>query len=218
MTKETKYNLIFLAIILALLLPGAVILVRKQMSPGARRADLFDTVPKTVTYMDPQPTPPGMRRVAPPMTMQWFAKVVRDHAGANAITNLTDSDGLPLMSDEKSFQLAAMREEPAATRLWVVSWNPNEADFFRSAHWSLATHDQVFDGSGKAFEEIPIPDSVRDELGANGLLKPPKMVAWREIQFPPASPGTWRITAALNGRSDHLVFVPSFTNPDGTKK
>src|SRR5689334_25058498 len=129
MTKETKSNLIFLAIIVALLLPAAIILVLEQMSPAARRADLFDVVPKTVTYMDPQPTPPGMRRVAPPKTMQWFAKVVRDHAGPGAIDDLTDSDGLPLMSDEKSFQLAAIREEPSATRIWVASWNPAEADF-----------------------------------------------------------------------------------------
>jgi len=191
---------------------------RKRMSPDARRADLPDAVPTTVTYMDPQPTPPGMRRVAPLKTMQWFAKVVQDHAGASAITNLTDSDGLPLMSDDKSFQLAAIREEPSATRIWVVSWNPNDADFFRSAHWSLAAHDHVLEGAGKTFEEIAIPDAVRDELGENGLLKPPKTMAWREIEFPRADHGTWRITAVLNGRSDQLIFVPSFTNPDGNKK
>lgn len=218
MTKETKANLIFLAIILALLLPGGIILFRKRMNPDARRADLPDPVPTTVTFMDPQPTPPGMRRVAPPKTMQWFAKIVQDHVGSSAITSLNDADGLPLMSDGKSFQLAAIREEPSATRVWAVSWEPNDADFFRSAHWTLATHDHVFDGAGKTFEEIAIPDAVRDELGENGLLKPPKTMAWREIEFAQADHGTWRITAALNGRSDQLVFVPSFTNPDGNKK
>jgi hypothetical protein len=218
MTKETRSNLIFLAIVIVVLLPGAILLVRKKMSPDARRADLPDPVPRTVTFMDPQPLPPGMRRVAPPKTTQWFATLVREKVGNQAVTELIDSDGLPLMSDDKTFQLAAVREESGATRIWLASWDPTDADFFRGARWTLATNERVTEGVGKAFEQIEIPDRVRDELGENGLLKPPKSLAWREIEFPAASSSTWRITAEANKRSDQLVFVPSFTNPAGIKK
>jgi len=218
MSRETRLNLIFLAVILVLLLPGAILLWRKSIAPDAPRRDLPDAVPTTVTFMDPQPVPPGMRRVAPPKTMQWFAQIVRERAGHQAITDLTDSDGLPLMSDDKTFQLAAVREAPPATRLWFVFWDPADADFFRGAHWTLATHDQRLEGAGKGYEEITIPNGVRDELGANGLLKPPKILAWREVEFPAAGAGTWRITAEASGRSDQLVFVPSFTNPAPIKK
>jgi hypothetical protein len=218
MTKETRYNLIFLAIVVAILLPGAIILVRKKMRPDARRADLPDAVPRTIAFMDPQPTPPGMRRVAPPRTMQWLTATIRPKVGAHAITDLIDSDGLPLMSDDKTFQLAAVREESGATRLWLISWDPQDAEFFRAAHWSLASQAQIFDGSAKAFEQIAIPDPVRDELGENGLLKPPKTLAWREVEFAGTPTGTWRITANGSRQSDQLVFVPSFTNPAATKK
>src|SRR5436190_484811 len=40
MTKESRYNLIFLAMLLAVLAPGAVILFRKKLEPVARAGDL----------------------------------------------------------------------------------------------------------------------------------------------------------------------------------
>ena len=218
MTKETRSNLIFLAILIAVLLPGAVLLVRKKLSPDARRADLPDAVPTTVTFMDPQPTPPGMRRVAPPKTMQWLAKMIEENAGHQAIRDLYDTDGLPLMSDDKTFQLAAVREESGAIRMWLLAWDPDDADFFRGAHWTLVGKDARGEGVGKSFEQIPIPDPIRDELGENGLLKPPKTLCLREIEFPLVNSSTWRITAEANRRSDQLVFVPSFTNPAAIKK
>jgi hypothetical protein len=218
MTKETRYNLIFLVIVIVVLLPGAIFLFRKKMDPNARRADLPDAVPRTVAFMDPQPLPPGMRRVAPPKTVQWLHELARERAGADASSNLVDSDGLPLMSDDKTFQVVAIKQDRETTHIWLACWDPVDEEFFRSAEWSLALHDRALPAKSGAVESIPIPNPVRDELGENGLLKPPKTLAWRELIFPRQSAETWRLSGRSSAKTDHLVFVPSFTNPVASEK
>src|SRR5688572_33317835 len=74
MTRETRSNLIFLGIFLAISLPGAVILVKKKMRPGAAPAPLSrpDPVRRQLPYMAPQVTSDKVVRYVPPMTRQWL--------------------------------------------------------------------------------------------------------------------------------------------------
>jgi hypothetical protein len=150
--------------------------------------------------------------------MNWRGTFSNTIAGKDSMHDLMDPDGLPLMSDDKSFQVAAIRNMPNETRVWVLSWDPQDEKFFTAAAWSLSLRERTLDGKASDVQQAPIPDPVRDEMGENGLLKPPKNVAWRVLTFPSASSGTWRITATTPDRKDQIVFVPSFTNPVPTEK
>lgn len=74
MTKETRNNLIFLVVLLALLLPGGVILFKKKSQPGERPIGSPDPVRQTTAYMDPYPGE-STRRLAPLVTLQWVGAV-----------------------------------------------------------------------------------------------------------------------------------------------
>src|SRR5439155_25260156 len=78
MTKESRYNLIFLAVLLALMLPGAVILFRKKLEPTLRPMSEPDPVPRTIAYVSNGTVPPGMRRVEPPHLAEWVDQVARE--------------------------------------------------------------------------------------------------------------------------------------------
>jgi hypothetical protein len=66
--RETRVNLIFLVAFLALSLPGAVILFRKKLDPGAPRMDQPDMMVTRLPYMAPLPAPTGVKWVVPDRT------------------------------------------------------------------------------------------------------------------------------------------------------
>lgn len=218
MLKETRYNLIFLSIVIAMLLPGAVILFRKKMEPDARRMDMPDAVPRTIAFMDRQQVPPGMRRIAPARTMDWLSAVTKEKAGEALCGRMLDPDGLPLMSDAKAFQVVAVRNESDRTRIWIAAWDQESKDFLSAAKWTLTVETHQLRPIDWQCETIQIPSVVRNELGENGLLKPPKTINWCMLEFCLATTGSWHLRGVSNALADEATFVPSFTNPYVTKK
>jgi len=62
-------------------------------------------------------------------------------------------------------------------------------------------------------EQTQIPQPVREELGENGLLVPPKTLLLKSLRLP-SSKTVRRLTARdAKGTIDSLNIVPSFTNP-----
>src|SRR5687767_12808147 len=100
MTRETRLNLIFIAIILAILTPGAVILFRKKLQPTLKPMAMPHAVQREHAYLSPLETPPGKKRVEPPNTAKWIESIVREQIGDRKIVRPTGPDGLPLMSDK----------------------------------------------------------------------------------------------------------------------
>src|SRR5688500_2684756 len=105
MTRETRLNLIFLAIILAILTPGAVILFRKKLEPTLKPMAMPHAVQREHAYLSPLETPPGKKRVEPPHTARWIEGVVRERIGDRKVDRPQGPDGLPLVSDKKTFQV-----------------------------------------------------------------------------------------------------------------
>lgn len=215
MTRETRLNLIVLAILVAVLTPGGVILFRKKLQPTHKPMAMPHAVQREIAYLSPLETPPGRRRVEPPRTARWIESIVRERIGDAAdgrtILRPTDRDGLPLTSEKRTFQLVAAEPLDGRLRLWLMLW---DAEPVKNETWSVkrADEEQPFEVVDTAV--INIPQIVREELGEIGLLRPPHEVVWQELVIPQAFDGALRLQ---RGSQDLLHFVPSFTNPVSTR-
>jgi len=209
-SKETRYNLIFIVILLVLMVPGGVMLFRKKLEPTERPMYLPDPVRQTVAYMSPEETPPGMSRVAPQHTTNWVAGMKADIAGL-ATARPRDELGMPLMSQSKSFEVVTYAgDDHEGFRVLVLFWRPPP----EAQAWSIG-------GQGGRVEfsrEFALPNRVREELGAHGVLVPPKRVTFQSIHFAEPPSGEWALTLSDDQRtSDSAKIVQSFTSHAATR-
>ena len=222
MTRETRLNLIFLGVLLAILTPGAVLLFHKKLQPTLKPMGEPEAVQREIAYMSPLQTPPGKTRVEPPQTARWIEGIVRERIGeardlaerGRQIVRPTDPDGLPLMSDRKSFQLVAAEPIESQVRLWLLLWD--DYDPAREEIWSVKLADAEQKFQIVATVPIEVPPIVREELGERGVTRPPHEVVWQELVIPKASDGSIRLQRGSAGVSDFVHFVPSFTNSAAT--
>ena len=216
MTRETRLNLIFLAIILAILTPGAVILFRKKLQPTLKPMAMPHAVQREHAYLSPLETPPGKKRVEPPHTAKWIEALVRQRVPRDANVHRPQSpDGLPLISDRKSFEVVAVEAADDTVRLWLILWQPNVV---------VPRELWIFRGEGSEVAEAPVkaepaelievPPLVREELGELGVVRPPREIRWQVLHFRRDAMTTGRL---VRDGGDFVNFVPSFTNSGATR-
>jgi hypothetical protein len=223
MTRETRLNLIVLAIVLAILAPGAVILFRKKLQPTLKPMAAPHAVQREHAYLSRLEAPPGIKRVEPAHTARWIEGVVRERIGdarslneaGRTIIRPTDRDALPLVSEKKTFQVVAAEPRENEVRVWLMLWDPEPA---RDETWSVRTADGEAQFRIVQTLRIEVPDLVREELGETGVLRPPHAVTWQELIV--SGPSDASIRLHRNSRSagaDFVNFVPSFTNSGATR-
>lgn len=211
MTRETKFNLAFLTLILALLGPGGVLLFFSRLKPNIKPLTDPDPMPHTVAFISPGQTPPGMVRVYPPHTAAWVNQLMDQH-GASDIKLAKDDRQQPMVSQKRSFQLLGVRRYPTATTILVLVWN--QLNLGSTPHWTLDAGGASHVPQAIQTEPIAIPDLVQKELGANQILILPKQVEWVQMTFPTLPNDRWTLHRALaNAKEDQIIFVPPFTNP-----
>ena len=212
--KETRYNLIFIVLLFAMMLPGAVILFRKKMQPAARPMFEPDPVRKSLAYISPQELPPGMTRVVPPHVREWTTSLMVDRAGAVA-DRPRDADGMPLMSDRRMFEvLGIATRADGRARVWALWWTAAPKDF----QWVVTSSGKSSDVNVARSENLAVPPLVRDELGEAGVLQPPKSVALQELDLSAAPSPPWQLLAKQQNRTiDSADIVTTFTSPAGAK-
>lgn len=215
MTKETRYNLIFIVLLLAMMLPGAVILFRKKMQPAARPMFEPDPVRKSLAYISPAELPPGMVRVAPPHVREWTTSLLADRAGAVA-SRPRDGDGMPLMSERRMFEvLGIATRADGRARVWVLWWISRGTD---EARWTATGSGKSSDVKVARSERLAVPALVRDELGEGGVLLPPKGVMLQELDLATAPSPPWQLSAKEQNRTiDSADIVTTFTSPAAAK-
>jgi hypothetical protein len=209
MLRETKLNLIVLGLVVAVLSPGAVMLVKKKMKPTVRAAWMPESVRKTMAYMVPGEVPPGMERVNPERCAAWVHQLMLERS-MGSVSLPVDREGLPLVSAKGSFQLLAVSRDEGLPHVVILAWDERQNE--TAADWSLRSGSEVIDAKYVHRESIEVPDLVREELGENGLLRPPKRVAWVEITFGSEGSGKLRVVRGGAGpEEDSLDFVQPFT-------
>jgi len=180
MRSETRANLIFLTIFLAVALPGAVILFIKKLDPAAAPMYLPDPIHQRLPYMAPQWTPDEVTRVIPPITGKWVEQLTGEQGAGSGVAL---HERLPLISEDRMLQVTAMKYTPSRLIVYTILWDGEEgvdAANYRAAILSAGT---TISGRVVAVRKIPMPDAVRKELMNDGYVAPRKWVAWLELQF-----------------------------------
>ena len=212
MTRETRANLIFLAVILALLTPGAVILFRKKLAPTLKPMRMPEGVPTEIAYLSPLETPPGRKRVEPPHTAKWVESLVQDHASRSPkVSRPTGLDGLPMVSERKSFEVVAVEPGNETTRLWLILWKANGDD--DAGKWVFRSERADLEVTAEPAVPIAVPPLVREELGELGVTRPPHEIRWQTLELRGRAPSEGRL---IRPDGDIVNFVPSFTNSAAT--
>jgi hypothetical protein len=205
-TRENRYNLIFIAVLIALLTPGAVILFRKKMQPAARPMYLPDPVPRSIAYMSRGEVPPGMTRVEPAHLAEWKAALVKEWL-PTAGPPPRDRLGLPVMSEGKAFELLAVGRTRDDNSILVMLWQDVKPDEPMRWTWQLTV------GRIEQSRTIVVPDIVRQELGDAGVLAPPHQVTVQKLRFNIDNSIPTDLTLVQGERTDSADIVQFFTSP-----
>ena len=223
MTRETRLNLIVLAVVVAILAPGGVILFRKKLQPTIKPMAAPHAVQREHAYLSRLEAPPGLKRTEPPHTARWIEGVVRQRIGdaralneaGRTISRPTDSDGLPLVSEKRTFQVVAAEPSEGEVRAWVMVWDREATP---DATWSVNKAAEQPEVRAVVTAAVEVPPLVREELGETGVLRPPRAVIWHELVLPAAATGPIRLQRrSPSSGVDFVNFVPSFTNPGAAR-
>ena len=146
MTRETRLNLIFIAIILAILTPGAVILFRKKLEPTLKpmamphavQAASWRTCRRWRRRREKGASSRRTPRAGSKASCASGSAIPRPRRDGRQIVRPVDHDGLPLMSDKKTFQLVAVEPLESEVRLWLMLWDRDPA---KEETWSVKLAD-----------------------------------------------------------------------------
>jgi hypothetical protein len=174
--RETRANLWFLIVFMAISLPGAAILFRKKLDPNASRMDVPDTKVARLPYMAPLPAPEGVKWIVPPKTQAWLKELVKSKTGSDQVLS-----SLPPGPEWEPVISADHRLQPVACRTGA------DAIIYDLLIWSAPNSDRAFSviASGHACEvrsvdAVPIPQDVRKEWVGLGYTHPPSEATWIE--------------------------------------
>ena len=185
MKRDTRINIWFLAIFLAICFPGAVILFRKKLNPNARPIFMSDEMEHRLPYMAPDPTPPGRVRVVPPGTWAFLQKLVGRKTGEKQVASESAANGepTPILSDDRQLQVVAIRKSSGKAIVDLVSWDNASTDGAADYSASIETNGHSEAAKVTAVEAVLLDESVRRDLMNYGEIMPPKRIVWMEMDF-----------------------------------
>ena len=193
MTREAKFNLVFLVALLALSLPGMIILTRKALNgTGGLNASPPDVAIST-PYLHPVGVAPGVTRSAPPLTLAWVDEVAESATGRPAL-RLSAAGNRPVPIIGEAFRLELLDANPdsratpnaPAGTVTLLAWQhaadaPPAEDFVVSVDGEPAVV--------LALEPREVPQKVLKELQAYGYPRPPATAVVLTLALPSADEG-----------------------------
>lgn len=213
MNRETKRNLIFVVILLALLLPGAIILFNKKMGPDSRIMYLPESAPHEAAFIDPLMTADRIVRVAPELTRQWTADVTTDLRPAQiALRPVADGTMMPLVTENRAVQVAQIRPHGNELDLVLLVWdpafeNPSADNFFCAITLPQANSHPLL-GKITSVQPLELPKNVYHDLQNVGYVRPPQVIYRVDVQWV-LSPASGPVPSATSGPTS----VPATTLP-----
>ncbi|MCC7407047.1 MAG: hypothetical protein IT442_03190 [Phycisphaeraceae bacterium] len=184
LSRETRLNLIVLAVLAVLLAPGAVILVRKQLSSSTRIEFLRDPVRVEAAYLDPVDLPSHIRRIVPTPVTAWL-RTLPDTSATPALT-LTWRQGL--VSLRRKFEIVTVAplspasspgSPPGSCRITLAAWDPA----MTRAAANVAFNCEKGAITLLSTRTVDIPDPVRESLKNAGWTTPPHQLGWFELEL-----------------------------------
>lgn len=178
MTRETKFNLIFIVVLIILVAPGGYKLFQKKLQPGARYMSRPDSMPTELAYIDEASLDPRLKRVVPPLTANW----VRESAEARwkPADAVRPSWHRGLISQQRGAEVLVSEQSPGSVRMGLLIW---QSAGVRAVEKLQATWNHQ-PGVLESSEILAVPETVRKELRDLGMTRPASQVAWAVVRFP----------------------------------
>lgn len=182
MGKETRFNLIFLVALLLISTPGVILLIGKQLKPGARRLADPPYVRRTEAYNNPLPASSASIRVVPPITAAWVEAMTMEHLGHPPLRHAAAGGrSEPIMSDGRRFELLGLDRDGNEATLALLGWL---ADLGRGDVEAIDA-EAAFLGNLEAVEvvQLEVPPDVIRELKGIGFVTPPTRIGLTRLRF-----------------------------------
>lgn len=178
---ETRANVVFIIVIVALVLPGAIIMTKKKLSKNEGYPMLSQPVRRELAYIDITAGNSALPRVVPPLTGDFVASITSQrlfyHEGLQSLVEL-GSKIPPILSADRSTQLVAMNTTPGRTAFGLLCWSDNATPVDEIWSFSAQTDAGPAPAKGVGMEMILLPLDVRRELQKYGYINPPAQVIW----------------------------------------
>jgi hypothetical protein len=184
MNKETKYNLIFLAIIMAIVTPGMVMLFIKKMQPGAKPITMRDPVRKVAVYVDPMDLPGSMKRVVTPEAAEWVRSLTPAGENPTVRSETTPPPTMTWVSNNRKFELLAVGGHPRGTQAYLLIWAPNTSaeEGNLETYWDLGDNKRGTAVQSR-IQHFKVPEDVRKSFVDLGYSKPVKDVTLLHVVY-----------------------------------
>lgn len=178
MRRETRLNLIWIVVLVALMLPGAITIFRKKFKPGEQPMSFREPVRTSAAYMDPGSFPPGFKRIVPRKTADWLNGMLRERLGVEGGMILVEqgTERMPPMTANRLVQLAGVTDG-SPQRALLVAWIDSPGPLIVS----------TADGNAAKMihtESIGVPADVSLELRDAGYVTPPRHVLAIVVELP----------------------------------
>jgi hypothetical protein len=173
MKRETRFNLVFLCIFLAVAIPGGVKLFKKKLDPSSPPLFMPDYVRRRLPYMASQLSPPQVVRYVPDKTGQWVGELARARAGADVLMHGRD----PIISSDHLIQLATLKPIGEGTAIGLLVWDTRHGTDASGFKIEVRTGDQTATIT-VTVHTVSVPDDVHKELKYEGVIRPPREVLW----------------------------------------
>lgn len=189
MKRDTRANLIFLIIFVALALPGIIKLTRHSYVTGGRDPAMRPAVRGAFAYMDPTP-PVGMPRVVPPSVAEFIQRTAerleKMQPGLHSI--IRPNDQRPVMSSALNLQLLGRGANTGHYNVALFGWNSHYAPLPELYDITATRGGEQVKGQMTSYEPGVLTLEVRSELQDFGYVVPPDSVLWMIITFPGEAP------------------------------
>lgn len=192
----------FLAVFLAISLPGGVILFMKKLDPKAPSMYMPDTVRRSLPYNAPEDAT-DLKRYVPEQTGKWVEGVAKEHGYPSVLSR----GGLPVMSERRRWQVVGVRRAGNATEVGLLSWE-EAGQAGGPLNVRVGRGGDAIEGQVRGQQVIAIPEVVRKELVYGGYPKPPKEVTWVPVVLPGSgdSPAVVRLERAGSAEGDSVTL------------
>ena len=203
MRRETRINLLFGVIIIAIMAPGAYRLFMKKLDPAAPPMYLPEPVRRSAVYFDPNEAPPQFKRTIPRQTAGWIDDLLAERSGMTGGMMLIDAgtEKSPILSQSRLWQLART-EKRSGTRVGAL------IGFADALPRTIDETHIALDGRPvtiRSFEVIDVPSVLHRELRDAGFVQPPRTIRLVLIDLPEGKQLALPPTA---GRPPDLLTLP----------
>lgn len=168
MKRETRINLLVIAIILAVMIPGGVRLAHLAYTEGRGPSASPTPARKAVAYMDPRPFDPSIPRVAPPATVAWLEGIAHRFAPPDTQPAAAQRSMSAHLRFELLRHVYADREQQFVVIIWHRAAEP--------VNFTLTADSRAHRCETLARDTLALPPRVRRELLAIGYETAPTAV------------------------------------------